>query len=99
MAKKPGLLDRLNAFDQLTDAEQVRLRVAWLEQKMVEVLYFLISSVSLLVAGVAGLGLEKAGSSNWITIPTVFLVFFGLGFYLRWYHFRGAPPHIDFLNP
>jgi membrane protein YdbS with pleckstrin-like domain len=76
-------------------------RLAWLERKMVQVLYLLINAGSWLLSWQAAnliMG-EKSGWSSWswgiVFVVTFFLVFF----ILQRYVFKGAPKHVDLIDP
>jgi hypothetical protein len=86
---KRDLIERLREFDKLSNAEQVEARIAWLEWKMVEVLWLAIS-VSSFLAG---------GGSPWLLVPVFLLVWLVAGWRLERHTFRGAPPRINFVDP
>jgi hypothetical protein len=101
MKRKPDLIERLNEFNKLADAETVEARIAWLEWKMVAVLWLLISVTSTLCSGVvAWIAGDIVGSrSLWLEVP-VFLFTLALTvWWLQRHTFRGSPPHIDFIDP
>jgi hypothetical protein len=81
--------------------EKIDARIAWLEQKMVEVLWLLISVSSMIVGGViAWFASELLETrSLWLLAPVAITAWLLAGWLLQRNTFRGAPPHIDFLGP
>ena len=69
--------DRLVEFGKLSDAEQIEARLSWLEWKMVEVLWGLISLSSMMFSAVvAWIASETFGTrSFWLLIPVFFICF------------------------
>jgi hypothetical protein len=101
MKRKPDLIERMKQFNQLSDAEKIEARLAWLEWKMVEVLWLLVSITSMLIGGVvAWVTSEYVGSrSLWLLIPVCLVAWLVVGWPLQRRTFRGAPPHIEFIDP
>jgi len=98
--KRSDLIERSRDFDELSDAEKIEARLYWLEWKMVEVLWALISIVSM-VAGalVAWFISEIMGNrSLWLLFPVWLFTWMIVGWRLQRQIFRGAPPHIDFID-
>jgi len=99
--KKRGLVERLSEFNKLSPTEQVEARIAWLEWKMVEVLWVLINVTSLLAGGVATWFVSEAVGSRslWLLVPVFLLIWLVVGWRVQRQAFRGAPPRIDFIDP
>jgi hypothetical protein len=73
-------------------------RVAWLERKMVRVLWALISSASALLGWIVANAL--AGEQRGWAWGTLFLgIWLTAGFILQRIEFKGAPSHIEFIDP
>jgi hypothetical protein len=51
MKHRRDLIERLREFNKLSETEKVEARIAWLEWKMVEVLWFLVGVTSMLAGG------------------------------------------------
>jgi hypothetical protein len=76
--------------------DEISQRVAWLERKMVRVLWLLISGSSMLLGWVMA---SATGEHGW-TWGAVFIVtWLTTGFIVQRIEFRGAPSHIEFLDP
>ena|SRR6185503_11762150 len=101
MKRKRDIIERLKEFDELSDAQKIEARIAWLEWKMVEILWLLISATSMLTAaGVAwGAGEIVGNRSLWLLAPVFLSSFAVAGWWLQRRTFRGSPPHIDFIDP
>ncbi len=94
-------MEEFEKFEQLSPVEKVEARISWLERKIVEVLWLLIGLAALLVGAMAAwfVGEAMEMRSMWLHAP-VFLVAWGVtGWLLQRRTFRGAPPHIDFIDP
>jgi hypothetical protein len=81
--------------DERVSLEQ---RIAWLELEMVRLLWATIGGVSLLAGGLAftltvdtfgGLGAFGFAVGVWLIV----------GWYLRRHEFRGAPAHVERMDP
>jgi len=76
-------------------------RTSWLERKMVEVLWSLINLVAISIGAAAAWRVGEAIEMRtaWLYAP-VFLVVWGVAvWFLQRRIFRGAPPHIDYIDP
>jgi hypothetical protein len=101
MKRKRGLIDRLQGFNELSDAEKIEARLAWLEWKMVQVLWHIVRLAAFLgVAIITWLTSEAAGSrSPWLLVPVFVICLVLIGWWAQRSEFRGAPPHVDFIDP
>ena len=99
--KKPGLLERLREFDALPDDKKIETRLAWLEKKLLGVLYLLINATAMLVAGlVSWFVSETVGiTSFWLLAPLSLLIWVGVAWWSHHRIFRDMPPHLDFVDP
>jgi hypothetical protein len=95
------ILDKYEKFANLSDAEKTEARLAWLEWKMVEVLWLLVSLTSALSAALITWFIsEMIGSqSPWFRAPVFVFAWLMIGLLLQRRTFRGAPPHIDLIDP
>ena len=80
--------------DRIAELNQ---RVAWLERKMVRVLWVLISVSSAFVSFVVAYTID--GSLGWPSILVAIGVWLVLGFVVQRQEFKGAPQHIEFIDP
>jgi len=79
------------------EVDQLNERVAWLERKMVRVLWLLVSIVSAFAGFVVAYTIDNSlgpgsiiiGIGIWLTV----------GFILQRQEFKGAPQHIQFIDP
>jgi hypothetical protein len=79
------------------EVENLKERVAWLERKMVRVLWLLVSVTSAFAGFVVAYSIDNSlgwpsaviGIGTWIT----------LAFVLQRQEFKGAPMHIEFIDP
>ena len=104
MVRKPDLIERLKEFNELSDAEKIEAQIAWLEKKIVEVLWAQIGAGSALVGGfVAWAVRELVGSHlSWAVAAAFVLAWLASAWWLHRYYFRKAPlppPHTDFIGP
>ncbi len=84
----------------MTDAEiiyKLDERVAWLERKMVRVLWLLVSITSAFAGFVVAYTVDK--SFGWPSIVLAIGVWFTVGIVLQKHEFKGAPKHIEFIDP
>jgi hypothetical protein len=88
-------------YRQLGPYEKIDSRIAWLEQKLVEVLWLLIGVTSILIGGLVTwfTGELLEAHSPWLLAPVFVIVWLVCGVLLKRMTFRGAPPHIQFLDP
>lgn len=86
---------------EVLDAEKIEARISWLEQKMVGVLWFVIQISSLIFGAIAALVVRNTmeTESMWLYGPPAVVAWVVSAWLLRRKSFRGAPPHIDFIDP
>jgi hypothetical protein len=72
-------------------------RVAWLERKMVRVLWLLVSMTSAFAGFVVAYTIDK--SFGWPSIVVAIGVWLTLGLILQRQEFKGSPKHIEFIDP
>jgi hypothetical protein len=94
-------IEELQRYAQLTPNEKIDARISWLERKMVEVLWLLCGVTSMLIGGFAAFCTSQFMDtrSMWLLAPVYFVAWLGSGWLLERRTFRGAPPHIDFIDP
>jgi hypothetical protein len=94
-------MEEFYKFEQLSPAEKIEARISWLERKMVEVLWFLINITALLAGAMAAwlVGDAMEMQSVWLYAPVGLVVWGVAGWRLQRTAFRGAPPHVDFIDP
>jgi hypothetical protein len=94
-------LEQAKRFGQLAPQEKIEIRIAWLERKVVSLLYAVIGLASIAVGGgmawVAGELMETR--SMLVLAPVGIVAWFLTGWMLQKREFRGAPPHIDYIDP
>ncbi len=77
--------------------DEISQRVAWLERKMVRVLWGLISLTS---AGVGWLvATVTVAEHGWAWTGLFIATWLAVGFIIQRHEFKGAPPHIKFIEP
>jgi hypothetical protein len=88
-------------FAQLSDAEKIEARISWLEQKMVEVLWFVIQLSSLIFGAIAAFVVRNTldTESIWLYGPPAVVAWIMSAWLVRRKAFRDAPPRIGFLDP
>lgn len=79
------------------EVNKLNERVAWLERKMVRMLWFYVSTGSALSAFVVAYSIDK--SFGWPSIAIGFGIWLTLGLILQRQEFKGAPKHIKFIDP
>jgi hypothetical protein len=79
------------------EIEKLNERVAWLERKMVRVLWLLISATSGFAGFMVGYTIDK--SLGWPSILVAIGIWFTAGIILQRQEFKGAPKHIQFIDP
>jgi uncharacterized membrane protein YoaK (UPF0700 family) len=88
-------------FAKLPDRVKIEARLSWLEWKMLDMLWLLISLTSLLVGAIAAwLTEETIGNrSLWLLIPVFVFTSLMVGWLLKRRTFTGAPPRIELIDP
>ena len=81
-----------------TQSEQLEQRLAWLEWKMVQILYALIAIVSLGV-GIGAYFITKDVFDHWIAIMVGAVAWMLAGSLLQRMEFKGAPKNIRVIDP
>jgi hypothetical protein len=81
----------------MNDGAGLNKRVDWLERKIVQVLWLLISATSALVGFVASLILVDE-QYTWLRIIVFVVTGLVLGWFLQRHTFKGAPDHIRFID-
>jgi hypothetical protein len=79
------------------EVDQLNERVAWLERKMVRVLWLLVSIISAVAGFVVAYTIDKSFGSGSIVIGIG--IWITVGFILQRQEFKGAPKHIQFIDP
>jgi hypothetical protein len=77
--------------------DELNERVAWLERKMVRVLWLLVSVTSAFAGFVVAYIID--GSFGWPSILVAIGIWIVAGFMLQRQEFKGAPKHIQFIDP
>ena len=92
---------KYDEFANLPDRVKIEARLSWLEWKMVDMLWLLISLASLLVGAVAAwLTRETIGNrSLWLLIPVFAFTSLMVGWLLKRRTFTGVPPRIELIDP
>jgi ABC-type Mn2+/Zn2+ transport system permease subunit len=80
--------------DQIAELNK---RVAWLERKMVRVLWALISISSAFVGFMVAYNIDS--SFGWPSIVLAIGIWLVLAFVVQRQEFKGAPRHIEFIDP
>jgi hypothetical protein len=85
--------------DRMTQDEVKSLneRIAWLERKMVRVLWLLVSVTSAFAGLFIAYVLDT--SLGWPSIGVGIVTWLTLAFFLQRQEFKGAPQHIEFIDP
>lgn len=85
--------------DRMTrdQVDELNERVAWLERKMVRVLWLLISATSGFVGFIVAYTIDKA--FGWPSIAIAVGVWVTVGLIMQRQEFKGAPKHIQFIDP
>lgn len=79
------------------EANSLNERVAWLEREMVRVLWLLVSVTSAFVGFVVAYTIDK--SLGWPSMLVAIRVWLTAGILLQRHEFKGAPKHIEFIDP
>ena len=99
MKRRRDLMQRLRAFDELSDAEKIAARLEWLEQSMVGVLWLLVTVTSgasgILVVWMVGDTIKN----KWLVAAVFVFVFVVVGWWVHRRAFREAPPQVDLIDP
>jgi len=80
-----------------TEIDKLNERVAWLERKMVRVLWLLASVTSAFAGFVVAYTIDK--SYGWPAIIVGLGTWITLGIFLSRHELKGAPKHIEFIDP
>jgi hypothetical protein len=78
------------------EVDSLRDRVAWLERKMVRVLWLLVSMTSAFVGFVVAYTIDK--SFGWPSIVVAAGIWLTLGLVFSRQEFKGAPRHVEFID-
>jgi uncharacterized membrane protein len=82
----------------MTNKNDFIIRLAWLEHKMVQVLWTIVSVSSALIGWlVANTTMEHRYGVSWFAVFVV--TWIGVGFVMQRATFKGAPTHIQFIDP
>jgi hypothetical protein len=81
----------------MTD-DSLERRVAWLEWKMVRVLWGAIGGLSML-AGIIAYRIAVDTVGEWGALSIGVVVWLIVGWYLHRTEFRGAPAHVKLMDP
>jgi hypothetical protein len=94
-------IDEFKKFDRLAPADKIEARISWLERKIVEILWLVIGLTALAMGALAAWLVRDAMEmhSMWVYGPVAAAVWGVTGWLLKRRAFRGAPPHIDFIDP
>jgi len=97
MERKPNLFGSLQEFQSLSEREQIEVRIAWLERKVVEILWAFVSLGSVLATCmVTWMISQLAGNrSLWLLVPVFLVTFVVTAWWGERRAFRGAPPVIN----
>ena len=79
------------------EVDKLNERVAWLERKKVRVLWLLVSVTSAFAGFVVAYTIDK--SYGWPSIVVGIGIWLTLGVIISRQEFRGAPRHIEFIDP
>jgi hypothetical protein len=79
------------------EVDELNERVAWLERKMVRVLWLLVSATSGFAGFMVAYTIDK--SLGWPSIFVAIGIWLIAGFILQRQEFKGAPKHIEFIDP
>jgi hypothetical protein len=79
------------------EVEELKERVAWLERKMVRVLWLLVSATSGFAGFMVAYTIDK--SLGWPSILVAIGIWITASFILQRQEFKGAPRHIQFIDP
>jgi hypothetical protein len=72
-------------------------RVVWLERKMVRMLWLMITVASAFCGFVVAYSIDN--SFGWPSLVVAVGIWLALGFILQRQEFKGAPEHIEFIDP
>jgi hypothetical protein len=79
------------------EIDKLNERVVWLERKMVRVLWLLVSITSAFAGFVVAFTIDRSFGSASIVIGIG--IWLTVGFILQRQEFKGAPQHIQFIDP
>jgi hypothetical protein len=93
--------ERAQRFAQLAPHEKIEVRIAWLERKVVGLLWGMIGLASMAVGFGAAyfVGELMETRSMWVLTPVGIIAWLVSGWVFQKREFRGAPPHIDYIDP
>jgi hypothetical protein len=83
--------------EAMSNSVELNERIGWLERKMVQVLWLLISVVSGFFGWVVTSVIDA--QHNWLRIAAFVVVWLVVGWFLQRHTFKGAPDHIQFIDP
>jgi len=94
-------IEERQRYRQLAPNEKLEARISWLERKVVELLWALIGVASMLIGGSAAWFASEIMETRslWLLAPVFVVAWLVCGWLLERRTFRGAPPHIDFIDP
>jgi uncharacterized membrane protein len=97
MKGKRDFIERLKEFDNLSDAQKVAERIAWLERKMIEVIWLIVAITSMLAGGlVASIASDVVGNQSlWLKVSVFLFTLAVIGWRLQRDAFKGAPPTVE----
>jgi hypothetical protein len=79
------------------EIDKLNERVAWLERKMVRMLWFYVTTCTALCGGMVAYFVDQ--SFGWPSIVIGFGIWLTLGIIFQRRELRGAPRHIQFIDP
>jgi hypothetical protein len=79
------------------EVDSLNERVAWLERKMVRVLWLLVSITSGFVGFIVAYNIDK--SFGWPSVVLAIGIWLTAGIILQKHEFKGSPKHIEFIDP
>jgi hypothetical protein len=82
----------------MNDERALERRIAWLERKVVRVLWTIIGIISFM-AGFFTYRAAVEPSEGLIAFGCAAAVWLTVGWYLHRLEFKGAPEHIEFIDP
>jgi hypothetical protein len=83
---------------ELTYEQELEQRVAWLERKVVRLIWTVIQLASWGIGALVFL-VVKDRLGNWGALAVAFIVWALVGWFVQRSEFKGAPSHIKFIDP